>query len=177
MVCHQVHHAIDTLVRGHGGRTVLHDFFHRHRRGCLAIARKCMNDFTFCNEAKHRIFTRHHESANILCAEPVRRSLRAGFRSYCCDVGALPLQNAFDGHSLLPSYGLAAHWQWLAPQLGACPWKPFSSGNIGAFFCDPTLNCILETSNGRDRRASRLDSTAPPTSAMNWHLLSEPIAW
>src|SRR5580700_8533080 len=108
MARHQVHHAIDTLVRGHSGHTVLHDFLHSHRPGCLAIARKCMNDFTFGNEAKNCVLTRHHESANILCAEPARRALDAGFRSYCCDVGALPPQNAFDGHSLLPSTVLTA---------------------------------------------------------------------
>src|SRR5271169_513401 len=107
MVRHQVHHAIDTLVRGHGGHTALHDFLHGHRPGCLAIARKYMNDFTFGNETKNCVLTRHHESTNILCAEPVCRPLDAGFRSYCCDVGALPPQNAFDGHSLLSSCGLA----------------------------------------------------------------------
>jgi len=53
-----------------------------------------MNDFTFGNETKNRVPTRHHESANILCTEPVRRSLDGGFRSYCCDIGALTLQNA-----------------------------------------------------------------------------------
>src|SRR6266404_483612 len=136
MVRHQVHHAIDTIVRGHGGHTVLHDFLHRHRPGCLAIARKCMNDFTFGNETKNFVPTRHHESANILCAEPVRRSLDAGFWSYCCDVGALPPQNAFDGHSLLPSCGLAAYLidlrgsAGLAPAIGGMPWKPFSSTRI-----------------------------------------------
>src|SRR3954451_11740415 len=108
MVRHKVHHAIDTLVRGHGGHAVLHDFLHRHRPGCLAIARKCMNDFTFGNETKNCVLSRHHESANILCAEPVCRPLDAGFRSYCCDVGALPPQNAFDSHSLLHR-GLAAY--------------------------------------------------------------------
>src|SRR3954469_15755202 len=55
------------------------------------------------NETKNCVLTRHHESANVLCAEPVCGPLDAGFRSYCCDVGALPPQNAFDGHSLLPS--------------------------------------------------------------------------
>src|SRR6266480_5253829 len=109
MVRHMVHHPIDTLVRGHGGHTVLHDFLHRHRPGCLAIARKCMNDFTFGNETENCVLTRHHEGANILCAEPVGRPLDAGFRSYCRDVGALPPQNAFDGHSLLPSCGLAPY--------------------------------------------------------------------
>src|SRR5258705_7991734 len=126
MVRHQVHHAIDTLVRGHGGHTVLHDFLHRHRPGCVAIARKCMNDFAFGNETKNCVLTRHHERANILCAEPVCRPLDAGFRSYCCDVGALPPQNAFDGHSLLPSCGLAAYLI-SPPQLGGMPWNPFSS--------------------------------------------------
>src|SRR2546423_8619825 len=109
MMRHQVHHAIDTLVRRHGGHTVLHDFLHSHRPGCLAIARKCMNDFTFGNETWNCVLTRHHEGANILCAEPVCRPLDAGFRSYCGDVGALPPQNAFDGHSLLPSCVLAAY--------------------------------------------------------------------
>src|SRR3954447_5390486 len=115
MVRHQAHHAIDTLVWGHGGHTVLHDFLHSHRPGCLAKARKCMNDFTFGNETKNCVVTRHYESANILCAKPVCRPLDAGFRSYCCDVGTLPPQNAFDGHSLLPSCGLAAY---LAPAIG-----------------------------------------------------------
>src|SRR6266849_6322339 len=109
MVRHQVHHAIDTLVRGHGGHTALHDFLHRHRPGCLAMARKCMNDFTFGNETKNGVLTRHHESANVLCAEPVGRTLDAGFRTYCCDVGTLLPQNPFDGHSLLPSADLAAY--------------------------------------------------------------------
>src|SRR5262249_38989150 len=36
------------------------------------------------------------------------RRLDAGLGSYCCDVGPLPPQNAFDGHSLLPSCGLTA---------------------------------------------------------------------
>src|SRR5258706_10261681 len=121
MVRHQVHHAIDTLVRGHGGHTVLHDFLHRHRPGCLAIARKCMNDFTFGNEPKNCVLTRHHEGANILCAEPVRRPLDAGFRTYCCDVGALLPQNAFDGHSLLPSCGLAAYLIDLRGSAGLAP--------------------------------------------------------
>src|SRR3954449_392625 len=133
MVRHQVHHAIDTLVRGHGGHAVLHDFLHRHRPGCLTIARKCMNDFTFGNETKNCVLTRHHESANVLCAEPVRRPLDAGFRTYCCDVGALLPQNAFDGHSLLPSCGLAAYLidlrgsAGLAPAIGAHAMAPFSS--------------------------------------------------
>ena len=34
-----------------------------------------MNDFTFGNETKNCVLTRHHESANILCAEPVCRPL------------------------------------------------------------------------------------------------------
>src|SRR5260370_8704486 len=126
MVRHQVHHAIDTLVRRHGGHTVLHDFLHRHRPGCLAIARKCMNDSRFGKETKNCFVTRHHESANILCAEPVCRPLDAGFRSYCCDAGALPPQNAFDGHSLLPSCSLAADLI-SPPQLGGMPWNPLSS--------------------------------------------------
>src|SRR5258707_9057182 len=121
MVRHQVHHAIDTLVRGHGGHTVSNDFIHRHRPGCLAIARKCMNDFTFGNETKNCVPTRHHESTDILCAEPVRRPLDTGFRSYCCDVGALPFQNAFDGHSLLPSCGLAAYLIDLRGSAGLAP--------------------------------------------------------
>src|ERR1700733_11193965 len=106
MVRHQLHHAIDTLVRGYGGHTVLHDFLHGHRPDCLAMAGKRMNDFTFGNETENCISTRHHESANILRAEPARRTLDTGFRSYCCDVGALPHQNAFDGHGFLPSCGL-----------------------------------------------------------------------
>jgi hypothetical protein len=110
-----------------------HDFLHRHRPGRLAIARKCMNDFTFGNETKNCVLTRHHESANILCAEPVRRPLDAGFRTYCCDLGAFPPQNALDGHRLLPSCGLAACLidlrgsVGLARQLGAMPMTPFSS--------------------------------------------------
>src|SRR5262249_21392693 len=100
----QVHHAIDTLVRGHGGHTVLHDLLHKHRPGCLAIARKCVNDLAFGNETENCVLTCHYEGANVLCAEPVRRPLDADVRRYCCDVGALPLPNAFDGHSLLPSW-------------------------------------------------------------------------
>jgi hypothetical protein len=30
-----------------------------------------MNDFAFGNETKNCVLTRHYESANILCAEPV----------------------------------------------------------------------------------------------------------
>src|SRR5262245_64465538 len=100
MVRHQVHHAIDTFIRGHGGHAVSHDFLHRHRPDCLAVASKCVNDFTFGDETKNFIPTRHHESADILCAQPVRRTLDASFRTYCCNVGALPPQDAFDGHSL-----------------------------------------------------------------------------
>ena len=98
-----------TLSSGESGRTVLHDFLQRHRRGCLAKARKCVNDFTFGNETKNCFPIRHRESANLLCTEPVRCSLDAGFWSYCCDVGALPPQNAFDGHRLLPSGDLVAY--------------------------------------------------------------------
>src|SRR5215831_20390693 len=47
MAGHQLHHATDTLVRGHGGDAVSHDFLHRHRCGSLAVARKCVNNFTF----------------------------------------------------------------------------------------------------------------------------------
>src|SRR5258705_8351065 len=80
-----------------------------------------MNVFTLENETKTSFPTRPHESANILCAEPVRRSLDAGFRGYCCDVGALPPQNAFDGHSLLPSCGLAAYLIDLRGSAGLAP--------------------------------------------------------
>src|SRR6516164_1584408 len=107
MVRHQVHHAIDSLVGGHGGNTVLHDFLHKHRSGCLAMPRKCIDDFAFRNETNNCVLTHHYEGANILCAEPVRRRLDAGFRSYCCDVCPLPPQNAFDGHSLLPPCDVA----------------------------------------------------------------------
>src|SRR6185436_13588411 len=116
MVRHQVHHAIDTLVRRHGGHTVLHDFLHRHRPGFLAVARKCMNDLTFGNETNNCVLTRHHESADILCAEPVCRPLDAGIRSYCRDVGTLPLQNAFDSHRLLPSCGWLPAAHLLSPR-------------------------------------------------------------
>src|SRR3954447_788760 len=84
------------------------------------LARKCMNDFTFGNETKNCVLARHHESANILCAEPVCRPLDGGFRSYCCDVGALSPQNAFDGHGLLRSCGLAAYLI-SPPQFGGMP--------------------------------------------------------
>src|SRR5262249_14220355 len=80
----------------------------KHRPGCLAIAGKCMNDFAFGEETKNCILACNYESANILCAEPVCRPLDAGFRSYGRDAAALPPQNAFDGHILLPSCGLAA---------------------------------------------------------------------
>ena len=58
---------------------------------------------------------------HVLCTEPVRCSLDAGFRSYCCDVGALPLQNAFDGHSLLPSCDLVAYLIHLRGSAGLAP--------------------------------------------------------
>src|SRR5262249_20880126 len=50
---HQLHHATDTLVRGHGDDAVSHDFLHRHRSGTLAVARKCVNDFTFGNKTEN----------------------------------------------------------------------------------------------------------------------------
>src|SRR5262245_50271226 len=108
MVRHQVHHAIDTFVRGHSGHAVSHDFLHRHRPDCLAVASKCVNDFTFGDETNYCVATRHDESADILCAQPVRRTLDTSFWTYCCNVGALPPQDAFDGHCLLPACGLAA---------------------------------------------------------------------
>jgi len=83
-----------------------------------------MNDLTFGNQTKNCVPTRHHERANVLGEEPVRRALDAGFRSYCGDVGTLPPQNVFDGHRVLPSCGLAAYlidWRGsagLAPQSG-----------------------------------------------------------
>jgi hypothetical protein len=77
--------------------------FYRHRPDRLAVASKCVNDFTFGDETKNCVPTRHHESADILCAQPVRRTLDAGSRTYCCNVGALAPQDAFDGHRLLPS--------------------------------------------------------------------------
>jgi hypothetical protein len=42
-----LHHATDTLVRRYGDHAVSHDFFHRHRCDSLAVARKCVNNFTF----------------------------------------------------------------------------------------------------------------------------------
>jgi hypothetical protein len=68
-----------------------------------------MNDFAFGNETKNCVPARHDESANFLCVKPIRRALDSGIRSYCCNVGALPPKNAFDGHSLLPLCGLSAH--------------------------------------------------------------------
>ena len=47
----------------------MHDFLQKNRPGCLAIARKCVNDFAFGNETKYCVLTPHYESANILCAE------------------------------------------------------------------------------------------------------------
>src|SRR5215510_14642830 len=107
MVRHQVHHAIDTFVRGHGGHAVSHNFLHWHRPDCLAVASECVNDFTFGDEANNCVPTRHHESADILRAQPVRSTLDTSFWTYCCNVGALPSQDAFDGHCLLPSCSLA----------------------------------------------------------------------
>jgi hypothetical protein len=40
------------------------------------------------NETKNCLPTRHHEGADILCAQPVSRSLDADFRGYCRDAGA-----------------------------------------------------------------------------------------
>src|SRR5215831_7628425 len=88
---------------GHGDHAVSHDFLHRHRSGSLAVARKCVNDFTFGNETKNCLPACHHESADVLYAQPVRRSPNAGIRLYCCDVGALLPQNGFNGHSCISS--------------------------------------------------------------------------
>src|SRR5262249_5921137 len=65
----------------------------------LAVARKCVNDFTFGNETKNCLPARHHESADVLHAQPVRCPPNASLRLYCCDVGAFLPQNGFDGHS------------------------------------------------------------------------------
>jgi hypothetical protein len=46
--------------------------------------------------------TRHHESADILYAQPVRCPLNAGFPVNCYDVCAFLPQNAFDGHAASP---------------------------------------------------------------------------
>jgi hypothetical protein len=74
MARHELHHVIDTLVGGHGDHAVSHDFLHKHRRGTLAVARKCMDDFPFGDETKNCLPTRHHESADIFYAQPVRPS-------------------------------------------------------------------------------------------------------
>src|SRR5262245_51304293 len=105
MTCHQLHHATDTLVRGHGDHAVSHDFLHRHRRGSLAVVRKCVNYFTFGNETKNRLPACHHESADVLYAQPVCCSPNAGFRLYCNDVGTLLPQNGFDSHSCISRVG------------------------------------------------------------------------
>src|SRR5215831_12899724 len=38
---------------GHGDHAVSHDFLHRHRSGTLAVARKCVHDFTFGNKTEN----------------------------------------------------------------------------------------------------------------------------
>src|SRR5437660_787781 len=108
MVRHQVHRAIDGVVRGHGDHAMVHNVLHLHRPGCLAVARKCVNNFTFGHQTENGVPPRHHESADILGEEPVRSTFDAGFRSYCGDLATLPPQNAVDGHGVLPSCGLAA---------------------------------------------------------------------
>jgi hypothetical protein len=92
------------------------------RRTRFGIARRSLHG----NETKNRVLSHHHESANILCAEPVCRPLDAGFRSYCRDVSALPPQNAFDGHRPLPSCW-RSRLSHLAPTIGGIPWNPCSS--------------------------------------------------
>jgi hypothetical protein len=69
MARHQLHHATDTVVRGYGDHALSHDFLHRHRRGSLAVARKCVNDFTLGNETKNCLPAYHHESADVLYAD------------------------------------------------------------------------------------------------------------
>jgi len=99
MARHKVHHATDTLVRGYGDHAISHDFLHRHRRDSLAVARKRVNNFTFGDDTKNCLPACHHESADVLYSQPVRCLPNAGFRLYCCDVGALLPENGFDGHS------------------------------------------------------------------------------
>src|SRR6516162_7933967 len=101
MARHQLHHATDTLVRGHGDHAVSHDFLHRHRSGSLAVARKCVNDFTFGHETENCLPACHHESADVLYAQQVCCPPDVGFRLNCCDVGALLPQDGFDGHSCI----------------------------------------------------------------------------
>src|SRR6516165_9264675 len=98
---HQLHHVTDTLVRRHGDHAVSHDFLHRHQSGSLAVARKSVNDFTFGNKTENSLPAYHHESTDVLYAQPVRRSPNAGIRLYCRDVGALLPQNGFNGHSCI----------------------------------------------------------------------------
>src|SRR6476661_8061049 len=110
MAGHQAHHVRDSVGRGDGDHAVSHDLAYRHRNSSLTITSNCVNNFTFGNETNNCVATRHHARADIFCIQPARRPLDAGFRNYCCDVGSLLPQNAFDEHrhSILQSYGLTA---------------------------------------------------------------------
>src|ERR1044072_6520523 len=64
-----------------------------------------MIDFRLGDETQNRVLACHHESADMLCPEPVCPPLDAGVGSYRGDLVSLPPQNAFDGHGLLQSCG------------------------------------------------------------------------
>jgi F-type H+-transporting ATPase subunit epsilon len=73
--CHQVHHVRNSFGWRYGDHAMSHDFAHRHRCGSLAVARNRENDFTFRNETKNFVTARYHQSANIFCTQPIRRSV------------------------------------------------------------------------------------------------------
>src|SRR6516225_3712018 len=86
MARHQLHHATDTLIGGHGDHAISHDFLDTHRQGSFAVAGKCVNDFTLGNETKNCLPACHHESADVLYTQPVRCPPDGCIRLYCCDV-------------------------------------------------------------------------------------------
>src|SRR5262249_11454265 len=50
-----------------GDHAVSHDFLHRHRSGTRAVARKCVNDFTFGNKTENCLmFFMRNQSAALL---------------------------------------------------------------------------------------------------------------
>ena len=179
MTGHQAHHVGNGFGRGNGDHAASHDLAHGYRCHGLAIARNRMNDFTFGNETENCVAARYHEGADIFCMQPVRRSLDADVRGYCCDVGALSSES-FDGHSILRS----VCWRPLLPSIAGlcrsvpCPQHIEILGDPSAGFryrtgtyrcCDPTGFAAIDfTSASAFETLSRLHSlklmpvTIPP---------------
>ena len=94
-----------------------------------------MNDFTFGNETKNFVPTRHYESADILCAQPVPAA-RLMLASGAIVATSVPFRLRMLSMDIASSHRVA--WLLLsltcvavpvdlAPAIGGMPWKPFSS--------------------------------------------------